>query len=222
MALNFSSYPGAFERQLQRQYKNPLFASNEAEIDELRLEEAQFKDQKELEAFQERFTDLVEKLSELKPNEGSEVMLDLKSRLDQCYGHCCALAGQHEDEKQAIIKLTDMIMTAIRNAAGGDDEAMMNLNEEELARQTHYQLLQSPLVADLLSAQSPIAEEQLVPTLLSESEQALEAAFYLFDEQQQTEILQQSQALLNQKMKQDYTLPEAWKRLEQMKQLSTA
>ena len=219
MSLIFSSHPGARERHLQRQYRNPLFTTQQREFDEQRLNGARYMDEKEQEEFTETFHQLVEEVAQLKPNEGSEVMLELKARLDQCYEQCCGLGGQHDAEKQAIAQLVSVIMNAVWQAAQGDAEAEVNLREEELARRSHYHLLQFPVVADLLRPRSPIASDQLIPTLLSESEQAFAAAFSLFDAEQQQNLYPQAKALLEARQQENFDLPAAWQRLEQMHQL---
>lgn len=196
MSLIFSSRPGARERHLKRQYKNPLFAAELQEFDEQRVSGARYMDEKEQDEFLQVFHVLLEKVAELKPNEGSEIMLELKSQLDQSYEQCSGLMGQHQSEKEAIIKLLSVIMASIWQGAEGDLEAEQNLKEEELARNTHFQLLQFPLIADLLRPRSPIAQDQLVATLLSESENAIAAAFQLFDKEHQQLIYQQGQQLL--------------------------
>jgi len=214
MSLQFLSEPGARERHLKRQYQNPLFTEEQRNFDEPRLSGARYMDEQEEAEFIKHFHSLLAEVAELKPNEESEKMLDLKSRLDQCYEQCSGLAGKRENEKQAITQLVIVIMNAIRKEAQGDAEAEQNLYEEELARNTHYQLLANPLVADLLRPRSPIAQDQLIATLLSESEEAINAAFQLFDKEHQQLILQQAQRLLADKQAEE--LPQAQQRLEQM------
>jgi len=221
MPLTFLPNPGARERHLQRQYQNPLFSVEQREFDEQRLSGARYMDEQEEAEFIKVFHALLNEVAELKPNEGSEVMLDLKSRLDQCYEQCSGLAGQRKSEKQAISQLVNVIMNSIWKGAEGDSEAEQNLKEEELARNTHYQLLALPLVADLLRPRSPIAQDQLIATLLSESEEALNAAFQLFDHDHQKLIVQQATQLLEAKTKEQDTLPLAQQRLEQMSVLLT-
>ncbi|MCP3848621.1 MAG: hypothetical protein GY694_00075 [Gammaproteobacteria bacterium] len=221
MTLIFSNQPGARERHLKRQYQNPLFAQEHREFDEQRLAGARYMDEKEQEEFLETFHDVLGKVAELKPNEGSEVMLELKSQLDQSYEQCSGLMGDHTNEKGAIVKLVNVIMASVRQAAAGDSEAEQNLIEEELARNTHFQLLQYPLVADLLRPRSPIAQDQLIPTLLTESEDAIHAAFQLFDTEHQSLICQQARELLEKLDsdsidKNDPLLPEARSRLDLM------
>ncbi|MCU7940311.1 MAG: hypothetical protein KZQ64_13465 [gamma proteobacterium symbiont of Bathyaustriella thionipta] len=219
MSLIFLNQPGARERHLQRQYKNPLFKVEVREFDEQRLSGARYMDEKEEAEFAEQFHSLLAEVAELKPNEDSEKMLELKSRLDQSYEQCSGLDGQRDNEKVAITKLVSVIMNSIWKGAEGDAEAEQNLQEEELARTTHYQLLAFPLVADLLRPRSPIAQDQLVPTLLSESEGALRAAFQLFDKAHQELIHQQAKQLLETIQLDQASLAEARKRLEQMIQL---
>jgi len=218
MSLVFSSNPGAGERHLQRQYHNPLFPSERREFDTQRLSDARFADEQEQEEFTREFHKLLEEVAQLETNEGSEIMLELKSRLDQAYEQCSGLMGEHEAEKQAITKLVTVIMNAIQHSAQGDSEAELNLREEEQARMSHYQLLQAPLVADLLRPHSPILQDELVATLLTESEEAVNAAFQLFDQTQQEMLCQQAKELLELKSAEQQDLPEAWKRLEFMEE----
>lgn len=219
MSLIFSSSPGARERHLKRQYNNPLFAADQQTFSEQRLSGARYMDEKEQDEFLQEFHTLLGKVAELKPNEGSEIMLDLKSQLDQSYEKCSGLMGEHQHEKEAIVKLVSVIMTSIWHSAAGDAEAEQNLKEEELARNTHFQLLKFPLVADLLRPRSPIAQDQLVPTLLSESQDSIRAAFQLFDQEHQVLICQQAKELLELKNQDDQKLSEAWKKLELMQQI---
>ena len=216
MTLEFLPRPGMRERHLKRQYQNPLFDKNVREFDEQRLNGARFMDEKEQEEFGQSFVQLVAEVAELKPNEDSEVLLELKARLDHAYEVCSGLAGEHEAEKQAINRLVEVIMASIWQGAQGDAEAEQNLHEEALARKTHYHLLRFPVIADLLRARSPIAGDQLVPTLLSESEASLEAALTLFDKEQLEEMVQQAEALLNSLSAEDH--PDIYQaRLEQIR-----
>jgi len=219
MSYLFSKFPGIRERHLQRQYKNLLFPQSQQDFNEQQLFSACDKDQQERNDFLHDFQQLIEEVAQLKPNEGSETMLDLKSRLDQSYEQCCALAGENDIEKQAITQLVGIIMSAVWKSASGDAQAEASLKDEELARTAHYQLLQLPLVVDLLRPDSPIKENDLLPSLLSESEEALKAAFYLFDEKQQAVLCLQAVELLDKKLLEKQDIPEAWKRLELMQNL---
>lgn len=215
--MEFLTNPGMRERHLKRQYKNPLFEESLRAIDEQRLKGARYMDEKEQEEFIQSFHQLLEEVAQLKPNEGSEKLLELKSRLDQSYEFCSALGGEHEAQKQAIVRLVEVIMASIWQSAQGDAEAEQNLHEEALARKTHFHLLQYPLIADLLRPRSPIAREQLVATLLSESAEALDASLTLFDKEHIEQLFQQGLALLD-SVSDEYDLTQAETRLEQIRQ----
>ena len=197
MSHMFLEYPGVKERHLQRQYKNPLFPAEYNDFDEQRVQGARYMDEQDNEEFMHKFHAILDEVAQLKANEASETMLDLKSRLDELYEQCSGLTGQHENEQQAIIKLVQVIMASVKQSALGDAEAEHNLYEEELARNTHYHLLRFPIVSDLLSPHSPISKDQLVASLLSESEEAIKAVFQLFEAQHISKICAEAEILIN-------------------------
>jgi hypothetical protein len=96
----------------------------------------------------------------------------------------------------ALRKLIDLIMKAVRRSAGSDPLARQELADEEQAREIHFRILEQHLVADLLHPESPIAPEELAPSLLSATAEEVEAALELFDLPQVEEIAQQSARLI--------------------------
>jgi hypothetical protein len=197
MDIEFSPQPGPRERHLQRKYRNPLFPDAE-QIDAARVQEARQQDSNEVDQFLHEFRDLVQEAVELEPNADSDVILDIKERLDQYYLHCCALPGDRAEIKQAINKLIQVIMVAVRQGAASDPVALDKLEEEEQARQMHNRLADEVFVADLILDDSPIAQQELVPALLSETQQAVATALQLFDAEQLSTIYQEARDLLEQ------------------------
>lgn len=216
MSLSFQGAPGRHERALQRRHHNPLFGTPPPQISPEQLREARRRDQDEAIAFQQRFRSLVGQAAGLGPNEPSDRILALKEALEQAYEEAVGLGGDLEASKSALRTLIEVIMRAIWRGAGADPLAHQELDREETARQLHFELLQEPLVADLLHPQGPIAPEDLVPTLLSASAGALEAALQLFDADQIHLLAQAGQRLLQSLTERGFTLPEAWERLGQM------
>ncbi|HFQ14141.1 MAG TPA: hypothetical protein ENK40_05015 [Gammaproteobacteria bacterium] len=196
MSLSFNPHPGPRERQLRRRYHNPLFAAERRDVTEAELRAAREADERELNHFLRYFRDLVQEAIDLKPEAESEVILDLKARLDKCYSHCCALPGEKSEIQAAINKLIEVIMKAIRQGAANDPLALEKLAEEEQARQLHCQLHRFPLVADLMLPDSPIEQDELTATLLSEPEAGLAAALQLFDQAQLARIYQDARQLV--------------------------
>ncbi|MGD8547485.1 MAG: hypothetical protein PVG50_06825 [Thiohalophilus sp.] len=215
MAIEFSPQPGPRERQLRRKYCNPLFTDS-GTIDAQQVAEARRQDEQEFTRFLEDFRGLVQEAVDLEANADSDVILDLKERLDHSYLHCCALPGDNREIKQSINKLIQVIMVAIRQGAANDPIALGKLDEEEQARQMHNRLADEVFVADLILDDSPISQDELVPALLSESQQAVHAALQLFDAEQLSSIYQQAAAMLQDCEQQAKDAGEARQRLTQI------
>lgn len=213
MTLGFSDRPGRRERHLQRRHGNPLFADPPPRISPGELERARREDREEARRFREGFVALIHEAAALKPNEGSEVVLKLKERVDQAYEQASGLAGDQAPVKAAIPRLIAAIMAAVRRGAGDDPLALQELAGEEAARALHYRLLEHPLVADLLAPDSPVSAEELLPTLLSAEADALEAALKLFDPRQIGALVEDGRALLESLEREGRLPPRAWERL---------
>jgi len=216
MNTTFIDSPGRRERHLKRKHNNSLFAYPAKAVDADELATARRGDEQELSKFMGQFQGLVTEAVELKPNEGSETILSLKERLDKAYEQASGLAGDQSNIRVAIQRLLAVIMSAVRQGASGDMQAQGELDQEDLARSEHFRLLEIPLVADLLDPESVIAESELVPTLLCESETVLSAALSLFDTPQLTLLVRDARELLDSLDAQGGDPGEARRRLEQM------
>ena len=196
MKPQFSTYPGARERQLIRCADNALFPPERRHVIQVEVNEAQRKDASDAVTFQGEFRALVQRAVELSPQEESDVVLKLKEDLDRAYEQCCGLPGDNNETKAALKKLLDIVMRAVWRGAAHDPAAQTNLREEEVARATHFQLLEHKLVTDLIRPDSPIGPDELAATLLSESEAAVAAALEIFDEDQLALLCRTAEELL--------------------------
>lgn len=212
----FQDAPGRHERALQRRHHNPLFGTPPPEVSREQLRGARQKDQDEAIAFQRRFRELVGQAASLGPNEPSDRILALKEALEQGFEEAAGLGGDHSAEQRALRTLIEVIMRAIWRGAGEDPLAHHELEGEETARTLHFQLLQEPLVADLLHPGSPIATDELVPTLLSASSEALAAALQLFDPEPIALLAGDGRRLLEALAVAGYPVPAAWQRLQEL------
>ena len=178
--------PGRHERYLVRKHNNPLFLESERTLTSSQLNEAQRLDHEELVAYIGDLRRLVGEAVALGPHEQSDVILELKERL----------ADDQTPNKEAIKKLVAVIMQAVWKGAGNDTLAHEQLAHEEQARRSHYELLEFPLVADLLDPETLIQEHELLPTLLSVEQAEFEAALNLFDPAQLRALCEQGAQLL--------------------------
>lgn len=213
MSLHFSPEPGPRERQLRRKYKNPLFSPTGDLITQQDVDAARQEDQTALQQYLQDFRSLVQEAVDLKPNTDSEIILDIKERLDQSYTRCCAMPGEHEEIKEAIDKLIKVIMQAVRQGATNDPVALAKLDDEDMARHMHQSLHAHLLIVDLLLPDSPIEESELIPTLLSETTEAVQATLQLFEAEQLRLLYKQGKTRLEELQHQGHFLPAAWNNL---------
>ncbi len=193
-----SDNPGAFERHLIRRNNNALFGDRQTEITSDTLMEVQKKDHDILQQFMLDFRETMTKAVSFKPNEDSEVILEVKDKLDKLYATSVSVADDQTRVRESIKKLLTVIMQSVRKGAGDDAHALQELDQEEGARAANFEFLESKLVADILDPESPIDNDDLVPTLLSiEDKDELALATQLFDIEQVTFLLEEGESLLN-------------------------
>ncbi|MGB5834064.1 MAG: hypothetical protein WBG92_19050 [Thiohalocapsa sp.] len=195
MELPFTQSPGRRERQLRRRHNNPLFAWPPEEVLPEQLLMAQQADHEDLGAFRASLRDIVRRAAELPADAGSEIVLGLKRELERHFEQCCGLPENQERERTAIRRLIDVIMRTVRRHVETDPLAIQELDDETVAREIHFRLLEQPLVADLLHAESPIAPQDLTPTLLSASPPEVDAACQIFSDTQLRIIVDEAAAL---------------------------
>lgn len=192
-----SNNPGAFERHLLRKDNNPLFGNRKTTIDNDSLMQAQKKDHEILEQFMLDFREVMSLTVAFKPNEESDVILEVKDKLDKLYATSVSVADDQSRIRESIKKLINVIMQSVRKGADNDAHALQELDQEDMAREANFAFLESNLVADILDPDSPIKDQDLVPTLLSANKDDLALANQLFDREQLTYILTEAETLLN-------------------------
>ena len=217
----FSREPGAHERHLRRLHDNPLFPAERRQVSERDVLAARRRDQQLLETFLERFHRIVQRAVELDANVQSDVILELKEELDRCYEEAATLAGDQSRIKEAIVRLVDTIMQAVRKGAEHDVEALRKLDDEDQARALHFELLEEPLVADLLNPESVIAEGDLLPTLLGADAPILDKVLTLFSPEQLAVMIREARTLFDNSNADAATLERARANLGRMEDAAT-
>lgn len=209
-----STIIGMYERHLRRKDANPLFGVPASPIPPEAYAEARRLDAEEMQLFQSDMRRVIQQAINLDANVESEVVLELRAKLDQLYARCSGLGGNCGDHKQAIRRLIDVVMNAVWQAAADDPQARMELEQEELARQQHFCLMEYPLISDLMRPDTPISQEELIPTLLQADQDELEAVLWMFEPEQLVAIRQDAESLLGQRLSQGVELPGAWANLQ--------
>ncbi|MEE9445246.1 MAG: hypothetical protein V3V19_06255 [Cocleimonas sp.] len=204
-----SENPGAFERHLIRRDGNLLFAERKTIVNSDSLMEAQKKDHEILQKFMLDFKDTMLKAIDFKPNEDSEVILEIKDSLDKLYATSSTIADDQTRIKDSIKKFLNVLMESVRKGAGEDAHALQELEQEDIAREANFNFLDSKLAADILDPDSPIENVDLVPTLLSANKDDLALSTQLFDKDQITYILTEAEKLITQLDAEGYDIKQA-------------
>jgi len=192
-----SENPGAHERHLLRRKQNILFGERSTEVTSDTLQQAQKKDHDILQMFMRDFKQVVTKAVALKPNENSESILTIKDSLDKLYASSISIADDQSKVQESLKKLIQVVITSVKKGAENDSKALQELAQEEAAREAHFAFLESKLVADILDPDSPIENQDLLPTLLCAGKDDLALASQLFDIEQMSFLLQQGKLLLD-------------------------
>ena len=207
--------PGVREQHLLRRKDNPLFDADRRDVSNELLARARLEDGVEMDRFVAEFQALVQKAVDLEPNAPSETILEIKEKLDRSYQMACALPGDQTQVKNAVRKLVAAIMQAIRAGIGNDAYAAQKLEDEEMARQIHFEMQELPLVCALTHPESPVAEDELIPSLLSEPCETLKPTLQMFDEQQLAELYRRATEFL-QDRDPEHKLAGAWLGLQEI------
>lgn len=192
-----SENPGAHERHLIRRNKNVLFGDRVTEVSSDSLQQHQKIDHDILQRFMSDFREVVNTAITLKPNEDSEIILSVKDQLDKLYATSVSVADDQSKVKESIKKLIHVVMDSVKKGAAQDSKALQELAQEEAARDANFTFLQSTLVADILDPDSPIENEDLLPTLLCAEKDDLALATQLFDYEQISFLLEEGKKLLD-------------------------
>jgi len=213
--LLFSEQPGPRERQLQRKLNNPLFGASGI-LTQQAIQIAQQQDQVAMQQFMEQFRELVQRAVKLDKNVESDVVLLLKAQLEQQYAVCTGLPGQPAAMQDAIKKLIAAISSTLRATSKDDPHALEKLSNDEEHTRLHLQLCDYLIVSDILNPDEIISSEEQIPTLLNESEDALQAALALFSPERIALMIEEGTVLLNRIEAAGHSLPLAWQSLAQM------
>lgn len=213
--LVFAKQAGPRERQLQRKWNNPLFM-NCGVITQQHIQQAHQQDTDAMRQFMEQFRELVERVIKLDKNVESDVILLLKAQLEQQYAVCTGLPGQTAAIQDAIKKLINTISTTLRSTSQADSHAIEKLDKDEEHTTLHLHLCDYLIVSDILNPDEIISSDEQIPTLLNETEDALQAALALLPPERIKQMVEEGAALLKKIEATGHSLPLAWQSLAQM------
>ena len=204
----FRKNPGCRERHLRRKLDNPLFPADQRGTTTKELSVEQRRDDDELAAFLSEVKSLVARVGDLSPDSNASEIVELKTHVDSYYEQCLGLPGDQRRVKAALIKLITEL-TRLDMQTMQDTESLVDLKNEQVNRLAHFTRLEFPLTADICREQTPVADGDLVPTLLSEPSDAVSAALSLFDADRVTSIREEARSLIQRRKEEGFDMSAA-------------
>lgn len=182
-AIEFSEWPGAWERHVIRKTRHPHFFFRREPPSQADLLHAQSRDQQELTQLNEHLAALAVQCTALTEDSSSESIAAIKMDLDHCYDTACGLGADLKEQKDALSMLNEVITTAVRRALRENDEHhRLVLIKQESLRMRHLTRLNYPIVCDLLRSVSPIPVAETAAAMLCETDEAFTVALDVLDD----------------------------------------
>ncbi len=181
--IEFSEWPGAWERHVIRKAKNPQLFFRRLPPTEADLLKAQSRDQQELTQLNQHLATLAVQCTELTEESNAETIAAIKMDLDRCYDTACGLGADLKEQKDALSMLNEVITNSVRRALQESDEhqRLLQIKQESL-RMRHLTRLSYPIVCDLLRSISPIPNAETAAAMLCETDEAFTVALDVLDE----------------------------------------
>lgn len=181
-AMEFSEYPGAWERHIIRRARYPDYFTYSQPPTQRELAQAQLLDKSDLTQLETDLAQLVGRCNEITETADVDTIREIKAELDRCYDAACGMGPELSEQKEALTLLNEVITTAIRRTLRQDDEhARLLLIKQESVRMRHLTRLNYPIVCDLLRSVSPISGIDFAASLLSETDEAFTVALEVLD-----------------------------------------
>lgn len=166
VGLIWSSKPGCFERQLQRQYRNALFPKELQAVTQAEVDAAKRRDSEEAEGFQMDLTAFAQSVATTKKEPAVSVpsLFHLLRQADHLHIKAIQLGGDLGREELDLFDLRDSIEGEILRIAPGQRVRLFEIRRlHELRQETR-----SHFAAQVTRPDSPITADRLIPALLTE------------------------------------------------------
>jgi len=158
----WSARPGCFERQLQRQFRNPLFPTGLQVVTQLQADEARSRDAREAMTFRADLRDLGSSVAAAWASPSA--LLDLRRRVDHLRIRVIELGGDLAKEDFALVSARDELELGLLRTRPELSETFYEIRCFYERRHD----VRSQFFAQVFRRDSPITHAKLIPSLLTE------------------------------------------------------
>jgi hypothetical protein len=182
IGLSWSDNPGCFERHLQRKCENPLFPLDKRNFTQREVDLARQKDQQDAAEFQEELESLLRTVGALPDEADWQQTSNLREKIDVLLHRAAEIGGKTGDSFSLTLhELRKALVDSQKAAIADNDEALNALRAAEQFQKSGTLLFNNVFVAQMRREDTPIAREDIIPALLSESPDTIRAVMEILD-----------------------------------------
>jgi len=156
--------PGCFERHLQRRRQNPLFPTDRQDVGPIEIDQARLRDNAERSTLKSRILETLHPLMEGPDSVDGQTAIDLLQKLHHLVERVYQSDQGLEQEAAALQRGYQTLSESIRSVRGPEYSAQ--LDSAARALQAQVTLFSAPLLATLSRTDSPMRQDELVPSIL--------------------------------------------------------
>jgi hypothetical protein len=162
---------------LQRRWNNPYFRAERRSVTPVELQNARNDDAKDYEEAKRNFMEIVDAVANLPAVTPFTTLNKLRQRIDDLMPALMGIGGPALDLTQKAEALRGLIIRDVRLAIGQDAAGLQRLELAERAHDERCRPFQTPFIAQLLREDSPIPNDEVVASLLSEEPATISLCF---------------------------------------------
>lgn len=166
--LKWSQAPGCFERHLQRRYANPLFPHGQRSVTLEDITAAQLKDLHDYNQLRDSFLTFVQKTSELPSIMSAIRVSSLRQEIERLIERATEIGLLAQEIRTVLVETRRDMLATLRQSVKAYPTALEALDKANRQYDSSWPLISNHFIAQLSRSDSPIINEDIVPSLLSE------------------------------------------------------
>lgn len=180
----WSDAPGCFERQLQRQFQNPLFPQELRDVAQDQIDEAKARDNSEHMALLVIMRSVIEVTRECPHPLGFSEFNSIREQVGDLLERTSDLGASADGERSQLIAVFEALATDLMRSVTelwtNADEALPVVTEALEVSRLRFRTLAPPM-GQFLRSDTPIVPEVLIPSLLTEDEEFISRYSLILD-----------------------------------------
>lgn len=213
--ISWSEKCGCFERQLQRRHMNALFPVERRTISRAELLEASMKDWNDLRQLQSDAAKLFDEVKSGPKQKPYSEFLDLREAVERLILRAAEIGPIADQQRDALRHVYDSIVDVLRKDCPSEHRAQL---EDALAHSEKYQReWANQFVKQLKRNDTPIANDELVPSLLTEDVETVRFFASILEEAVRKDTYDLAVTLISDAQSEGYTVAQAEEKLQALR-----